>query len=362
MKTMRILSQENGAFRTDGAVLIMVLWFLAIATLLVSTVAVEIRLSAKLVLNQKQTVAQWAEVQRAFHAAQMELMLQRMPPSPEELEIPLPERENRLNHFDGRPITPSYPVPDHITIRIYDHAGKINLQRLSVPQFRDLMKTFVGDTEPLKIDALLDAWQDWRDADDLKRINGAEKDYYETLSPPYEPRNGMPETVFELGLVKGFGEAFGDLDLEEVFTVYENRPNVNPNLATRKTLSLLPGMTEEALEMILAARAEGDLKNIQELKKFFTLPDQLRQLTPWLNFAHGTTYTITIEVHEPGKPKGDDEEPNKAPANKRKPYVYSAIVQLYRGYGAPPRVLMVNPYARLPEEVEVSGVMEEEKK
>jgi len=48
---------------------------------------------------------------------------------------------------------------------------------------------------------LEDAWHDWIDGDELKRINGAEKDYYETLSPPYEPRNSRLETVEELLLI-----------------------------------------------------------------------------------------------------------------------------------------------------------------
>ena len=33
--------------------------------------------------------------------------------------------------------------------------------------------------------------------------NGAESDYYGSLSPPYAPRNGPPVTIEELLLVRG---------------------------------------------------------------------------------------------------------------------------------------------------------------
>jgi competence ComEA-like helix-hairpin-helix protein len=44
---------------------------------------------------------------------------------------------------------------------------------------------------------------DWRDADNQVTPGGAEADYYNSLQPPYQPRNGPFQTVRELLMVKG---------------------------------------------------------------------------------------------------------------------------------------------------------------
>ena len=38
--------------------------------------------------------------------------------------------------------------------------------------------------------------------DDTPRANGAKSEYYCTLNPPYQPRDGLPETIEELLLVR----------------------------------------------------------------------------------------------------------------------------------------------------------------
>ena len=48
-----------------------------------------------------------------------------------------------------------------------------------------------------------DAILDWIDPDDQPRPFGAEADFYEGLDPSYAPRNGTPELIEELLLVKG---------------------------------------------------------------------------------------------------------------------------------------------------------------
>jgi type II secretory pathway component PulK len=72
--------------------------------------------------------------------------------------------------------------------------------------------------------SIADAILDWMDADRIPRPAGAEDDYYATLNPPYAPRNGIPDSLEELLLIKGVTRSllFGDdtnqnhhLDLDE---------------------------------------------------------------------------------------------------------------------------------------------------
>lgn len=56
---------------------------------------------------------------------------------------------------------------------------------------------------PMMDAATADAILDWIDEDDEPRENGAESEFYQTLSRPYAPRNGLPPDLDELLFVKG---------------------------------------------------------------------------------------------------------------------------------------------------------------
>lgn len=86
-----------------------------------------------------------------------------------------------------------------------DESSRLNMNMLliadtAVPNGgRTLLMSLPGMTEEVA-DAILD----WIDEDDDAREFGAEfSDYYSTLSPAYEPRNGPLQTVEELLLVAG---------------------------------------------------------------------------------------------------------------------------------------------------------------
>jgi type II secretory pathway component PulK len=50
--------------------------------------------------------------------------------------------------------------------------------------------------------SIADAILDWIDTGDTPRANGAKSEYYGTLNPPYQPRDGLPATIEELLLVR----------------------------------------------------------------------------------------------------------------------------------------------------------------
>ncbi|BAP55569.1 general secretory pathway protein K [Thioploca ingrica] len=377
-------SKRTTLNQQSGAILIIVLWFLIIVTAMVATLASETRLSAQIVYYNKLALQNWNDTLKALAAAQMELLINTMPEPPGQgQQVPLSERKTRRYRFDGRVLDLAYPIPDTVTVRIYDHGGKINI-RLPELRMRQLLEKRIGK-DPDKIAALLDAWQDWIDSDDLKRTNGAEKDYYETLSPPYEPRNSQIETVEELLLIKGFAEAFKGVEIDAAFTVFtasdqnfsgsnQNRYQVNPNLATREALMLLPGLNEDLVNTILTKRREKEFKNMSDFNEFMQ-PEQLVEITPWMDFNSGTalkaTYTIAIQtknsetIDEKAKPessekktkdnfeKADNQENNTTDSSSsesepQQQRAYLVTVQP-TGNNQKPKVLMVNPYGVLPD-------------
>jgi len=88
-------------------------------------------------------------------------------------------------------------------------------------QGRQMLMALPGMTEDVA-DAILD----WIDLDDESREYGAELDAYASLSPPYATRNGTPETMEELLLVRGVTPAlFFGMDTNRNFLVDRSEAN-----------------------------------------------------------------------------------------------------------------------------------------
>jgi type II secretory pathway component PulK len=86
---------------------------------------------------------------------------------------------------------------------VIDESGKINLNSLlkwdpTGQKGHDLLMLL-----PNMTDDIASSIMDWLDPDDDTRTNGAESDYYQTLNPPYNAKNGPLDTLDELLLVKG---------------------------------------------------------------------------------------------------------------------------------------------------------------
>jgi len=354
-----------------GVILIIVLWFVVIATIIIAVLASETRLSAKAVFYNKMGLQTWNDTLKALRAAEMEVLFN-MDRTYEPLgveDIPLSERKKNKYRFDGRAVDNlfHYPKPERVTVRIYDHAGKIKLSWSNL--YKLLKKRMPNDPE--KLGELKDAWDDWFDEDDDKRLNGAEKDYYETLSPPYEPRNDRKarniETVEELLLIKGFAELFKGVEISNAFTLYSNTNRIDPNLATPEALMVL-GLDSETIKIILTKRREEEFKNKSNFNEFME-PEQLTEFLGWVsipsrNISTSRYYTIAIQSKKPeeiaklAETKEDDtvntdteldeldETTSQQKQEKQRAYMVTVKTE---GKNKRPRILMVIPYGVLPD-------------
>lgn len=83
-------------------------------------------------------------------------------------------------------------------------AGKLNLNTATDEQLQQLLLPLLTGLEIENGQELINALLDWRDEDTDAREGGAESEYYNTLKPPYNAKNGPLDTIDELLLVKGF--------------------------------------------------------------------------------------------------------------------------------------------------------------
>lgn len=357
---MTNLSFKHNRLKTTqrGAVIIIVLWTAVLLTVLVTAMASKVRLSAKTAFYNQEASQSWAQLMATVNQAEMELLLERMPrPIGEQLEE---SEEGELRspayRFNGQPLQLNYPQGDEYVVRIYDHAGKINLNRIPRRNMQLLIEKRLGgiEADPEQVQDLLAAWTDWTDLNDLEGLNGAERDYYESLDQPHIPRNNPElDTVEEILHIRGFAELFEGVNLDAAFTIYGNTRTVNLNLATREAMQLLPGLNEELIETIIAYRELEDLSNRGEIAEIIPF-ENMQELAAWIGVNVSNVYSIFVypkaaSIDTPAGAEGSpqDQDPQQQPEDSVQ-QAYMEIVEIIN-FNALPKVYKVSPYGNLPD-------------
>jgi general secretion pathway protein K len=147
-----------------------------------------------------------------------------------------------------------------ILVTAVDETSKIDLNSANDALLKGLM-TQVGGLDADAAAHVVDAILDWRDADDLKRPNGAEAADYQAAGLKYGPANAPFESVGELGRVLGvtpdlYARVAGDL------TVYSRQAGINPTTAAREVLLALPNATAEQVDQYIATRQNALDQNL----------------------------------------------------------------------------------------------------
>ncbi len=346
------------ARKDRGVVLLTVLWTTMLLTMLAAALVSEVRLSALTAYYYKKNSGRLADRLSTVAMAKMELMLVRMP-KPPGIDPEEDARRGKKGYikkeaylFNGQPLTPHYRLPPGIVLRIYDHAGLIDLRRLTKSNMRKILSKLLPEKSEDRLNDLINSWQDWIDADDLKRIGGAEKEYYSTLDSPITPSNMPFETVDELLLVKGFADLFQGINIHAAFTLHGNGNDarINFNLATRDALLLVPGLDDRDVDRILEVREEKEIKSARDLRGIIE-PEHLKQAAKWITLTTSNYYTIFVTAKEQsyqaraGNKNNSPEKGGKARQSSQ--WGYAEVVRA-RGYSRIPQTLRVDPLIELP--------------
>jgi general secretion pathway protein K len=237
------MKRAHSPSRQRGIALILVIWLSTLLMVIAGSFVYAMRTDARAARNAALIAQGDALAQAAVARCVMELYKGQGSP-----EVWKRDGEARSWAFDGV----------EVTVRLSDESAKIDINTANNELLKSLFRyAGLSDEDAAK---LLDAVLDWRDPDDLKRTYGAEAADYEAAGLKYRPANYPFQSTEELQLVLGFKPELYQR-IAPMITVYSRQPGVNPQIATRAVLSLIPGVTPEQVDAYLAerdlARKEG---------------------------------------------------------------------------------------------------------
>lgn len=266
-----------------GIALIMVLWVLTILMVIVFSFSYMTRTETHSTLAFKEGMERKFISEAGLERAIMEIFYRRR-----NLNVP----DAGVWKTDMTPNTGDV-VGGHYSVAITDESGKLDINTAPDIILRNLLNNL--GTKGEDADIIVDSILDWKDPDDLTRLNGAETDYYMSLPKPYKARNADFETVEELLLVRGVTPEilYGKGDHKGIFnflTVHSRVNTVNINAAPKEVLAAVPGITPEIAEGIVGYRENTEIRNIQEVIGLFG--ENYSLAAPYLRVGEGNTYTI----------------------------------------------------------------------
>jgi general secretion pathway protein K len=155
--------------------------------------------------------------------------------------------------------------PGHFTYRITDEEARLNLNTSPRERVDRLLQGLGVDKR--ERDVIVDSLQDWRDANEEHRLNGAESDdYYLKLPVPFRARNANLDSARELLQIRGVTSRLflGDdrtPGLADLVTVKSPGSTVNINTAPDHVLRAL-GLADAEISEIQQTRRDGPYINI----------------------------------------------------------------------------------------------------
>lgn len=226
--------------RQRGVALVLVLWILLLVT--ISTGAYT--LMARMDQLEAHTILSGTRARLAAEAG-MNLAL---------LSLRDPDETVRLVP-DGRPNEFLYQG-SVVEVRVTDERGKLDINAADELTLTTLLTGHGLDLDAAQL--LAAAIEDWKDADEVERANGAELDTYVAAGLAVGPGNRSFMMTEELLQVLGMPwELYKKI--EPGLTVYSNAGQPDPAYAPVEALLAMPDMTEQDAVNFVADRHSEDL-------------------------------------------------------------------------------------------------------
>ena len=223
--------------------LVLVLWVLSILMIMAGSFALSMRRESSIVSVIKNNAHAMAIAESGIALAETMLLN----PDP-----------NKVWRADGN-IYEINASDATIRIRLFSEVGKIDINKADQTLLQNMMTFAPVNTDQQS--KLVNAILDWRDADNLVHIDGAEKEEYQEAGLNYQPSNKPFESIEELQLILGMDKSVLSW-LEPLVTVYSKQPRVTMTLASREVLQVIPGLDTGLIDSYILMRMESAKNNL----------------------------------------------------------------------------------------------------
>lgn len=256
--------------KAHGVALVAVLWTIALLAILAAaflqTMRTEVRMAHNLLAAAQARLLAEAGITLAVL----------------ELHRPDPSRRPRTDGSVYHPAIEPAGADGRLRFSVLDEAARIDLNKAPPELLAGLLAAL--EVEPALRTSLTDSILDWRDADDLRRLRGAENADYLAAGTGHGAKNGPFDAVEELLLLPGMThELFRRL--APCVTVHSGQRGIDPALAPPPVVRALPGLSAEQAADYLAVRAA-----LRERGQPAVPPDAVDRR--YLGAARGLVYTI----------------------------------------------------------------------
>ncbi|MEY6432703.1 type II secretion system protein GspK [Thioalkalicoccus limnaeus] len=273
--------------RIRGIALVLVLWVIALLTVMALGLTATQRTETSLTRNHVDTVRFRALAEAAVHYALLHLSA----------PVPVEWRQSsEIWAADGWPRTWIF-AGETLEVRVFHEASRIDLNHASGERLEALLHAL--DIPPDEATALANRILDWRDPDDLRRLDGAEDSDYEAAGRPYGSKDGPFSSVAELQQILGMTPPLYRA-IEPAVTVDIGSDQVDEELASALVLAALQGLSLEEAEERLRLRDEQLLGEAETLGAVARGGPLLRIRVDWIRDGRGTQAMETLVMAQPG--------------------------------------------------------------
>jgi general secretion pathway protein K len=266
-----------------GLALISVLWVVALLTVVAGALSLSVRHETRFTRNVLSGAQTRAAAEGAVYLALKQLL--------EGAQTPAERRERALYHVTLG------AVP--VRVAVVDAAGQIDLNT-AAPELLDGLLRSVGVEDWQRAD-IVDAIQDWRDGDELTRLNGAEDGEYQAAGRPYGAKDGEFASVDELQLVLGMSAALYRR-IRGALTVHSRQRGINPAAASRAVLAAVPGLGSDTIDAYVRAREADESRGARALpapvidRRFIAAASGVYTIHAAARMQDGTETQLTVTV------------------------------------------------------------------
>jgi general secretion pathway protein K len=229
----------------DGIALVVVLWFLLILSIMAAGFVATTQTDTRIARNHVENARARALADAGVHLALYNLL------QPQEQGPPPVDGTIRVYDIVGA----------RILVAVQSERGKIDLNTAQPEILKRLFES-VGAT-PDGSDALVAAIEDWRDPDDLVRVNGAENKDYLAAGLAAGAKNAPFDTVEELQQVKGVTPELYRR-VAPALTVYSRSSRIDTAVAPPEALRAMSGLTEQDIQRLLSEREGAENEDREE--------------------------------------------------------------------------------------------------